>query len=528
MKAILRNGPLMIVLLTSGVSTRGQSGEFRIEQLPDVAAAPGQMIQLYVAGVSDRPIPPIPPERFEVLVIQNEVTHKAHVKAASHVRANPTAKRQPVPKGEPVNVEEIVASFKPYQAVMFTVPETLSEGEAAAVVIYREKRSNEFKFKVVSRPPAPRVTGVVAVASFSPQLPGGQMKGIPMRGLTFERGKNTVIGVSPLIDPDVPGTAILVTFTQGPLILEVLARVKRIDPAEQEARRILYAPTRYEVTVKTPADLVAGPAEVAVRLRANGQTGDPDVLQTVIVDSSNEIESPERLRPLITNVSQSRVGHGQAFQLSVDDVRRLGPDALKTVVVIEQDSRRVELVPEMNSSKFRRELQSGAVVLAVRVGPELTGKVMVRVYNPARSEEAGMSDGVPIEITEEVLPPVVSRVSEASKQDLAMLSAMREAALAAGQPAGEYDADARYVTIRASGLDYNPKFVRIEFEQGGETFTPGKNSFWANTGDRLIVSLPEGISPGIVHLRIRNLVPSGEMSEAATSAFDVTRASSKR
>ncbi len=199
--------------------------------------------------------------------------------------------------------------------------------------------------------------------------------------------------------------------------------------------------------------------------------------------------------------------------------RRSSGPIRRTRLWLSQDGRRIELKPEINSALQQGlPFRSGPALLIVRVGGELTGKVLVRVYNPARGEEGGMSDGVPIEIVDEVLPPVVSDVSEASRQDISQLSSLRQRALSAGLEFREYDPRRKYVAIQATGLDYNPNFRRIQFEQGGVTYTLVYDDYSLSMPGRLVVRVPEGFSPGPVRVTIQNRGAAG-FSNAITRTF---------
>jgi hypothetical protein len=116
-----------------------------------------------------------------------------------------------------------------------------------------------------------------------------------------------------------------------------------------------------------------------------------------------------------------------------------------------------------------------------------------------------MSEAKDLEIVAEVLPPEVLGVNESTKAELAPLRQMYEAQTKAGRKFGEYDPDSRYVTIRARGIDYNPRFVRIRMEQEGRT--PSTLSFadFAHlSGDTLIVRAPKDLSAGTVQITIEN------------------------
>jgi len=81
---------------------------------------------------------------------------------------------------------------------------------------------------------------------------------------------------------------------------------------------------------------------------------------------------------------------------------------------------------------------------------------------------------------------------------------MDAAAKEAGTEFHSYDPNRRYLTIRAHGVDYNPKFVRITLEQAGEKFTLSPSDFVLFSNDALIVRLPKDLKGGSVKFTIEN------------------------
>ena len=69
---------------------------------------------------------------------------------------------------------------------------------------------------------------------------------------------------------------------------------------------------------------------------------------------------------------------------------------------------------------------------------------------------------------------------------------------------GAYDPDRRYLTIRAKGIDYNPKFVRITLEQADQKFTLSQEDLSLYAIDSLIVKLPKDLKGGEVNFTIEN------------------------
>jgi hypothetical protein len=522
---------IMFLLVLAGGAANAQKQEIKIHQtLTERDVVSGQLMELRLEGISNEMMRPISADKLEVVVRQNGATHKARVRAttqfmipAKMIPKAPSAAGEATPKAAADS--EQANGMRHFQTVMFTVPQKLVEGEASVTVKYRGKQSDEFKFNLLSRPPTPKIGVFIKTATTSPRMmpkePNIEKSRIPQ--LTFERGGETELYITPLIDPEIHDAAVLVTFRQGTSSFETTAKVTRIEGVEPTAERIMFAPPRYEVTVNTPEGLFAGAVQVEVRLRANGQTSEAGSIGAVITDAASGIDNHKDVAPLITSIDRQTVGIGQAFYLSISDSQKLDPDPAKTLVILEQDGRRIELKPESNSARhFKGTGLSAPAMLLVRVGRELTGKVTVKVLNPARGEHLGMSAGVPIEIMDEVQPPAIESVAEASKQDIALLKSLREQALKAGYDFKEYDPNSRYVAIQATDLDPNPNFLRVQFEQGGEKHTLKFSDFSLTANGRNIVRLPAAIKPGEVRVTIQN-IGAGRMSKAVTYTFEVNQ-----
>nr|MDQ3817324.1 hypothetical protein [Acidobacteriota bacterium] len=203
--------------------------------------------------------------------------------------------------------------------------------------------------------------------------------------------------------------------------------------------------------------------------------------------------------------------------------RTLAPDPSKVQIWIEHEGTRYILQPEMNSAVQKpNQAQDAPVFLTARTTRQIIGPAQVRIFNPLRGEQGGQSDAVPIEIVDEVLPPEIISVSEATAEELAPLRQMYEAQLSAGRKFPSYDPGRRYITIRARGLDYNPRFVRISFEQAGRRTTLAPSDFSLYSADMLIVRAPEGLRPGEAQIIIENR-GGDSFSPPAAKSFELTR-----
>lgn len=505
-----------------------QKRELKIEGISSVqGAVPGQMIQAFVAGISEQYGPPIPLDRFDVVITQDGVARRARVRSSAMGFMNPQLSLTPPASAaeKAPDIREQLTQMKPGQLVMFTVPLDLHEGEAGVVVNYGGRRSNEFKFKVANQLPTPRIAkGIdVAVTSSQPFPPSAEdLKQIEKRGLRLERGRDAELLVSPLIDPEAPDAGVMVIFKQGSFTKDVIAKITRREGTQSDGAAVSFGPIRYEVTVRVPDELELGPAQIELRIKLRGQISEPASEEVLITDRAGNTGSADPIKPHVTNIGEQRIGIGQAMQLTID-AKWLEPDPSKTLIVLEQGAKRVELKPEMNSAALQTGVteRMPAVLVARVKNAEIRGKVTVRVYNPARGERDGLSEGTPVEIVDEVVPPLAIKVSEAGKQELALLRALRDEKLKQGREFQDYDPDARYVTIRAIGLDYNPNYIRIKFEQGGWEFTLKYKDFSLNVTDLVVVRVPDAIKPGPARITIQNVGWRG-LSDPVITTVEIT------
>jgi hypothetical protein len=200
--------------------------------------------------------------------------------------------------------------------------------------------------------------------------------------------------------------------------------------------------------------------------------------------------------------------------ISVDRRRALEPDPSKTSVVFEtpDGASSFKVKPEVNSAAREAEgSPDEPVFILVRAPKQLNGDVRVRLLNPAREEYAGAaSEPAQVEIVSEAVAPEVTEVVEAGGAEISQLRR-----LSAAQPADPrvrpiYEPSARYVAIRATGLDPNPEFLRIRMEQeGGEPVTLGRGDFAVYASTSLIVRAPKGFRAGAVRVTVENRGANG-------------------
>jgi hypothetical protein len=413
----------------------------------------------------------------------------------------------------------------PYQAVAFVVPSGLHSGPAEVIASFRGQRGNPIGMEIVEKPLRPLVgtTSVLSVGGIPPGRTPEKLAGNDL-GWKLERGATTRVFVNPLVDPDDPNSAILIRFKQGGAAYDAVTRIKSTSPhIESAGRAVGYMPAREELEVDVPAALAPGKAEVEVRVKANGQVSEAVNLTAMITDVTRTAEAPGMNAPRLVFVTRNHVGAGQSFLISVDHRRTLEPEPKQTQVIIEQGNARYFATVEKTTAAFGPSAApDGPVGLLVRTTRQLTGRVQIRVLNPLRGEEAGLSAPVPLEIVDEVLPPEVLSVAESTDDDLAQLKQMYAMQQEAGKRGGPYDPTRRYLTIHATGIDYNPKFVRITLEQAGRKLTLSASDFAIYQNEGVIVRMPKDLKAGNVKFTIEN--SDGERySTPVTKSFALQR-----
>lgn len=482
---------------------------------------PGEIVELRVEGLGQRFTSP--PAGGE---LQVEVTQDGSTQTVAARTATPVFVRE---AGAGAQGVDGAGGMKAYQSLSFVVPRGLHAGEAEAVVTYRRLRSAPLKLTVVDRPPRPVVGGapIVSIGPSSLVLPprAGGAPSIP--GLRLERGaKKVELHVRPLFDPEDSDASVLVRFRQGGAYYDAPARVVHYDGGTQNlpGGGVRLASARDVLEVEVPEMLAPGAAELEVSLRAGAQTGDAATLPVTITDAERAYESPKESAPRLLSVTPRRVGAGQALMISVDRRRALDPDPSKVRVVVEaQDGTRYTIKPEMNSAARRPDTPPDAPVLLVaRTTDRIIGPATVRLLNPAREEYAGASsEPAPVEIVEEAQSPRLVSVAESTKAELAQLRQLYQAQSSAGREFTPYDPSARYLTIRADGLDYNPRFLRVRLEQEGrDAVTLGPGDFSLFTAGAVIVRVPNQLAAGATRVTVENRGERG-YSAPAVMTFEL-------
>ena len=343
------------------------------------------------------------------------------------------------------------------------------------------------------------------MAGMAPERTPMKLEGNDL-GWRLERGTTAIVSVHPLVNPDDPNSAVLIRFKQGGKDYDAVTRVMS-SPAkvENRDRGVGFLAAREELEVDVPAALTLGKAEVDIRLKANGQVGDAVTLTATITDLTRVAEVPNVAAPRLLAVTPKRVGAGQSLLISIDQRRALEPSPKETQVIIEQENARYFATIEKNSALIGPSKEPDApVAMFVRTTRQLIGRVQIRVLNPLRGEQTGLSAPVPLEIVDEVLPPELFSVSESTDAELARLKQMYATQKEAGKEFPEYDPNRRYLTLRVRDVDLNPKFVRITLEQADQKFTLSFADFSLYSNDALIVRMPQGLRSGNAKLTIEN------------------------
>lgn len=494
----------LLLLLATAITVQSQQSSFTVAGIrPYDKAVPGQVMEVLIEGLTADATPIVlPATAFKIEVSQDGVTQIATVRVVTFTMISDRK-----PQSSNGNIVDVGGmKMRPFQAVSFVVPKGLHRGPAEVVASYQGRRGNAVTMQIVEKPLRPVVGGmaVIATGGMPPdrttRLAGNDL------GWRLERGSTARVFVHPLVDPEDPNAAVLIRFKQGGQDFEAVTRIAS-SPArvENRARGVGFFPAREELEVDVPAALELGKVEVEIRLKANGQIGDAATLTATITDVTRVGEDSNVTTPRVLAVNPKRVGAGQSIQISIDHRRTLEPSPKQTQVIIEQENARYFATVEKNSALIGPSVQPDAPVgLFARTTRQLIGRVQVRVLNPLRGEQGGLSAPVVVEIVDEVLPPELISVGESTGLELDRLKQMYAAQKEAGKEFHAYDPSRRYLTIRARGIDYNSSFVRITLEQGDRKFTLSPADFSLYSPDSLIVRLPKELTGGNVKFTIEN------------------------
>ena len=494
----------LLMFASSGlVAAQSRQGkeEFSVARIqPYDRVVPGQIVELLVQGLGGADtVTGLSPKDFRITVSQDGVKQQASARTATPMMFGEN------PKGGPANAEP---EMRPYQNVTFVVPRGLHTGEVELVLSYRRRSSAPVKLTIVDHPMRP-ILATVTIETINPSALSQSTGTVTVSNSAawkLERGTKARFHLQPLMDPENPNVGVVVQFKQGDASFDALARVvHQSEKVETQGNMVSFFPDSDFLEVEIPAGLRMGAAQVSVRLRANGQVGEAESAQVEITDASRAPEAPAMNAPQLLAVTPRKVGAGQALMISVDHARTLEPDPAKTLILFEQGSARYMVQAEMNSAVIHPGgNRDESVFMIARPTRQIIGATKIRIFNSLRSEQTGTSQPVEIEISDEVLPPEITSVAEATSADLAPLRQMYEAQHTAGRQFQEYDPNRRYLTINGTGLDPNPHFLRIRLQQGEKSATLSYPDFSFYSNDRLIVRLPEDFQEGSTILSVEN------------------------
>ena len=508
---------LVLLILTTTINVRPQQSSFTVASIrPYDKAVPGQVMEVLIEGLGSGAGPMVIPETdFKVEVLQDGIVQKAKVRITKF-----TMIREANPERSNKNAVDFAGmKMRSYQAVSFVVPKGLHPGPSEVVVSYKGKRGNAIGMEIIEKPLTPVVgtSSVLAAGGMAPERTSEVKLEENDFGWRLERGTTARLYINPLVDPDDPNSAILIRFKQNGNNYDAVTRVMTSPSrVENRSRGPAFHAAREDLEVDVPAALTAGKAQVEIRLKASGQIGDAVTLTALITDVTRSAETPAVSAPRVLAATPNRIGAGQALLISIDHRRTLEPSPKETQVIVEQENVRYFATIEQNSAVLNPGTQQDEpVALFARTTQQLIGRVQIRILNPLRGEQTGLSAPVAVDIVDEVLPPELISVGESTDADLARLREMYETQKRAGKEFPAYDPNSHYLTIRARGVDYNPTFVRITLEQADRKFTLETDDLSSYSGDALVVRVPKDLTGGNVKLTIENF--GGERYSAPVS-----------
>ena len=463
--------------------------------LPYDKGVPGQILEMHVEGLGDVDRNRLlSASAFRISIDQDGVKQPASARTVL-----PTLKRE-------TKADGTAGEFVRIQSVTFGVPQGLHPGQVELRVSYGDQTSEPVALTILERPLRPVIASLPIITVGPPNQLNAPKAPVGDMGWRFERDSKAELRVSPLIDPDVPGSAILVRFKQAGAWFDADAKViHRSTTTEQFEGGFRVLPARDSLEISVPAGLSMGPADLEVKERANGQEGDAILLKVQIVDSTRAAEAPAENAPRILSVTPSRIGAGQTVMLAVDYLRTLNPDPSQAMIMIEQGTSRYVVKPDQNSVNHMPNWSPDSpVLLMTHATRQIIGPAKIRVFNALRGEQGGLSEPKPLEILDEVLPPEVTRVAESNDADLAPLRQMYEMRQRAGRDFPEYDPQRSYFTVRGNSFDPNPNLIRITLEQSNRKHTLAYPDFSFFGGNFLILRLPKGLGAGPVSVTLEH------------------------
>src|SRR4030095_7874602 len=196
-----------------------QTPSFHIEEIsPFNKAVPGLIVEARVEGLSDSPTMMIDSKDVSIELTQDGNKFKITPRTATNMFISKT----PPEGGGPGTMPDFT-KMKALWSFGFVVPKGLHPGEVDVVVVYSKLRSETAKLLIETQPSSPMIgsTSVerISIAQVSPGRTSSDF------GLRLERGNKAPLHVHPLVDPDDPQAAVVVSFKQGEQELAALTSV---------------------------------------------------------------------------------------------------------------------------------------------------------------------------------------------------------------------------------------------------------------------------------------------------------------
>src|SRR6185369_2582015 len=241
---------ILLVAITS-LSVRPQQSSFNVAAIkPYDKAVPGQVMEVLIQGLGSAATPmAFPATSFSVEVSQDGVSQLAKVRIAKFTM---------IPEANPEDsktTDFAGMKMRPYQAVMFVVPKGLHPGAAEVVVSFKGQRGNPVSMEIIEKPLRPVVgtMSVLAVGGMPPDRTSAKLEGNNL-GWRLERGTTVKLYVTPLVDPDDPNSAVLISFKQGGNEYDAVTRIKSTPSGvENRGRNFGFMVAREELEVDVPA-----------------------------------------------------------------------------------------------------------------------------------------------------------------------------------------------------------------------------------------------------------------------------------
>ncbi|HYE71828.1 MAG TPA: hypothetical protein VEF04_00800, partial [Blastocatellia bacterium] len=456
------------------------------------AIYPGQVFTLRVTGIKEKePLMIIMPEEIRLEIKQRGKSHQAEI----------------ISTGAFTETDHKKNSAQSFTSLDFVAPLNMAHEDARIVCTFRGRRSQEYEVKVSDVPLTPTILRRISKVLFRGATPDD----FPMKpsqantplAINFEYGREATLTLDPMIAPYVKDASFLVKLKQAENIWEAQGEFVKGN---------IDSDSIYLAKFKLPAGVKIGKATITVQYEVGDKRSGVSKEEEVnIIEPTSPAQPLSANMPRVVAVNPARVGIGQSIQVIVDKSRVLSKDADGTAIVIEKDGQRAFIKPDFNSVSNNRisysvgpGVEEPPALLMARVGNVLTGKVTVRIFDQSEKQGFGISEGVPLEIVNEVLSPLIVSIREPGSNDIIMIQQIQNAAAQSRQTGPEFNRQDKYLIIEAAALDPMIENVVIELEQGGKTFQVKREDVTLSLGSLLLIKLSKNIEAGPIEVRVAN------------------------